>query len=192
MPDKDQKSTQSGPPKEGIDARLRRLQAEHGWSLQQVADRTGLSKSSVQNYTRKNDPQKPGVDAIIALANGLDVSTDWLLGISNTRDRSGPSGHQLSLVELAAKLVIEQFIAHLNVTNTHLKDVEGFTLFPKGMLFGVGPEALAADYAYRVMKLFSDLQSGLIDRDNVRVSHGAGEPDVLSLDPPKLQLRSSD
>jgi transcriptional regulator with XRE-family HTH domain len=191
MPDKDQKSSQSGS-EESIDARLRRLQSEHGWSLQQVADRTGLSKSSVQNYMRKNDPQKPGVDALIALASGLDVSTDWLLGISNTRDRSGPSGHQLSLVELSAKLVIEQFIAHLNVTNTHLGDVEGFTLFRKGMLFGVEPEVLAADYAYRVMKLFSDLQSGVIDRDNVRLSYDTDGSDALNLDPPKLQLRSSD
>jgi len=193
MPNQDMKSTQSGPAGEGIDARLRQLQAEHGWSLQQLADRTGLSKSSLQNYMRKKEPQKPGVDAIVALAAGLGVSTDWLLGVSSTRDRSGGGGQDLSLVELSAKLVIEQFIAALNTTQAHMKKVDDFTLFPDDRLYGAQPDELAADYAYRVMKLFSDIQAGVVDREKVQVDYEPGDTSQpLQLDPPKLRLRSLD
>ena len=69
--------------------RLRRLQAEAGLTVQQMAERCGLSKASLANYMRVKDPQRPGFDAVISIANGMGVSTDWLAGL--TADRKPPT-----------------------------------------------------------------------------------------------------
>ena len=59
--------------------RLRRLQAEEGITLQEMADRCGISKASLANYVRQKDPQKPGLDAVVAIAEGMnDVLADDL------------------------------------------------------------------------------------------------------------------
>lgn len=159
-------------------------------SLQQLADKAGLSKSWLQNYTRKKEPQKPGVDVIVALASALNVSTDWLLGVSHTRDIAGTTAQNLSLVELSAKLVVEQFIGALNVTHNHCHDINGFSLFKEGKLYGISADELAADYGYRIMKLYSDLRAGTVDRDQVKVVYDADATiPTMALDPPKLNLK---
>ena len=54
-----------------------------------MAERCGLSKASLANYMRVKDPQRPGFDAVISIANGMGVSTDWLAGL--TADRKPPT-----------------------------------------------------------------------------------------------------
>lgn len=63
-----------------IAERLRLLQNKRGITVQEMADRCGLPKSSLVNYMSLKDPQRPGVDALIALANGLGASVDWIIG----------------------------------------------------------------------------------------------------------------
>jgi transcriptional regulator with XRE-family HTH domain len=189
MPDRVQKSTQSERKEANIDARLRQLQAENAWSLQQMADKSGLSKSSLQNYMRKKDPQKPGVDAVISLSSGLKVSADWLLGMSSSRGAQIETAERLSTLELSAKLVIEQMIAVMNVTYAHTKDAEGGSLFRDDKLYGAEPEDLAADYAYRVVKLYTELESGRVSKHRMRVARETdGSSTPMHLDPVKLDL----
>ena len=65
-----------------VAGRLRQLQAKHGITLQEMADRCGLPKRSLENYMKLKEPQRPGVDALIGIADGLNVSIDWIVGRS--------------------------------------------------------------------------------------------------------------
>ena len=61
------------------------LRKEHGSTQKQLAVDTGLSEIGVQSYERRR--RKPAHDAIIALADFFNVSTDYLLGRSNNPAR---------------------------------------------------------------------------------------------------------
>ena len=60
--------------------KLRSLQSHYGLTLQEMADRCALPKRSLENYMRLKKPQRPGLDALRSIADGLKVSIDWLLG----------------------------------------------------------------------------------------------------------------
>jgi len=60
--------------------RLRHLQAKHGQTIQEMAQRCGLPKRSLENYMNLKGPQRPGLDALISIADGYCVSVDWLVG----------------------------------------------------------------------------------------------------------------
>ncbi len=60
--------------------RLRTLQAVNGLTIKEMADRSGLPKRSLENYMNIKGPQRPGVDALIRIANAFGVSIDWIVG----------------------------------------------------------------------------------------------------------------
>jgi transcriptional regulator with XRE-family HTH domain len=60
--------------------KLRSIQNHYGYTLQEMADNCGMPKWSLENYMRLKNPQRPGLDALKSLADGLNVSIDWLLG----------------------------------------------------------------------------------------------------------------
>ncbi|MDK8873930.1 helix-turn-helix transcriptional regulator [Paracoccus sp. SSJ] len=63
--------------------RLRVLQTKHKLTIQEMAERCGLPKRSLENYMNLKSPQRPGLDALIGIADGFDVSIDWLVGRSD-------------------------------------------------------------------------------------------------------------
>ena len=67
-----------------IQERIKDLRVEHGLTLQQLAEQTGLSASALGNY--ENDDFKD-IDhfAIVKLAKFYGVTTDYLLGLSETK-----------------------------------------------------------------------------------------------------------
>lgn len=69
-------------PDDDVAKKLRALQDHYGLTLQDMADRCGLPKRSLENYMRAKKPQRPGLDALRSIADGLDVSVDWLIGRS--------------------------------------------------------------------------------------------------------------
>lgn len=60
--------------------KLRSLQNYSGYTLQEMADTSGMPKRSLENYMRQKNLQRRGLDALNSLADGLKVSIDWLLG----------------------------------------------------------------------------------------------------------------
>ena len=58
--------------------RFKTLRLERNLSQQQVADNTGLTDTTVQNY--EYGVRKPTYDAFIAIAELFDVSLDYLAG----------------------------------------------------------------------------------------------------------------
>lgn len=77
------------PPRQPIDIFKERLKAARnlrGMNQAEVAAKAGLPAASVSHF--ESGPRKPSFDNLKALASALDVTTDYLLGRSNTPDAS--------------------------------------------------------------------------------------------------------
>ena len=68
----------------GIDTRLRKLREEQGWTLEEAASRQGFSWRALRNYERGE--RTPGAVPLRDLAKRYRVSSDWLLGLTRTRN----------------------------------------------------------------------------------------------------------
>ena len=66
--------TRSG---ETLGQRIRVLRERESWTIEQLAERLGSTKSAVNHW--ELDHNDPSVDMIVALARLFEVSTDWLL-----------------------------------------------------------------------------------------------------------------
>ncbi|MEA2875121.1 MAG: hypothetical protein QOF14_317 [Hyphomicrobiales bacterium] len=102
------------PPKEPIDIFKERLKAARELrelSQAQLAAKAGLPAASVSHF--ESGPRKPSFDNLKALAGALQVTTDYLLGRSDTVDASAPVGrihrdlHKLTSKDLE---LAEQFV----------------------------------------------------------------------------------
>ena len=85
----------------GIDnmgEKLKSLRIEKKLTQKQVADRIGLAISAVSSY--ESGTRYPSYDALVKLARIFHVSTDYLLGITNTRniDVTGLRDNEIELV----------------------------------------------------------------------------------------------
>lgn len=58
--------------------RLSFLRQEAGLSMDKLAEKVGLSKSSINMYERGE--REPGINALISLSNFFNVSVDYLVG----------------------------------------------------------------------------------------------------------------
>ena len=72
-------SAESKAPVEPLDlgARIRELRTERGWSLDEAASRTGLSRSSL--YKVEKGKMSPTFDALRKLADGFGIALQQLL-----------------------------------------------------------------------------------------------------------------
>ncbi len=70
----------------GFSNRFKALRKEHDLSQQALADRLGISKSSVNMYERGE--REPGIQALEAIADLFNVDMDYLLGKSDIPSRS--------------------------------------------------------------------------------------------------------
>ena len=68
-----------------IQERLRDLRDDSGLNLEQLSEATGLSKSALGNY-ESNEFKDISHYAIIKLAKFYGVTTDYLLGLSETKN----------------------------------------------------------------------------------------------------------
>lgn len=62
--------------------RLLHAKMRRGLTIQQMADQCGLPKSTLESYMSLTSPKKPGLDALISIADGMNFSLDWLVGRS--------------------------------------------------------------------------------------------------------------
>lgn len=60
--------------------RLHSIRISRGLTIQQMAEKCGIPKSSLESYMKFTGAKRPGVDALIAIADAMDVSIDWLVG----------------------------------------------------------------------------------------------------------------
>lgn len=69
--------------------RLLLLHEETGLSLEDDAVEAGVNRHTLCSYARPSTKSKPGYSTILKLAKHYNVSTDYLLGVSDTRRRFG-------------------------------------------------------------------------------------------------------
>jgi transcriptional regulator with XRE-family HTH domain len=69
--------------------RLRSARLKRGLSQEGLARLVNVSKNSVQNWERSS--ALPRAEAIVAMSRALDVSSDYLLGLSNNLDPKDPA-----------------------------------------------------------------------------------------------------
>ena len=63
---------------------LKKLRAEKGWSQAQLAKRLGVSSSIIAHYELGD--RYPSLEALTELSRVMGVTTDFLLGLNDTRD----------------------------------------------------------------------------------------------------------
>lgn len=63
--------------------RLRQRRDEKGYTQQELAEATGISIAQIQRYEDEEGTTMPSVDKLGALAKALDVSADYLMGLSD-------------------------------------------------------------------------------------------------------------
>ena len=78
--------------------KLKSLRIEKNLTQKQVADRIGLAISAVSSY--ESGTRYPSYDVLVKLARIFHVSTDYLLGITDTRniDVTGLNDNEIELV----------------------------------------------------------------------------------------------
>ncbi|MGM7428525.1 helix-turn-helix transcriptional regulator [Bacillus pacificus] len=74
--------------------RLKSLLDKKGISQQQLADAIGVSYVSVYNYVEGK--KKPGIRTLQKIANFFKVTTDYLIGLSDTPDLTANQDLQLT------------------------------------------------------------------------------------------------
>ena len=82
--------------------RIKALRKERGWSQAELGERIATDSQRISRY--ENERITPNIDAVIRLAEALDVSTDYLLiDSAPRRPLSGPD-HELAdrVADLAA------------------------------------------------------------------------------------------
>lgn len=87
-----------------IQERIKDLRVERGLTLEQLAEKTGLSSSALGNY-ETNEYKDISHFAIIKLANFYGVTTDYLLGFSETKKHSKADINSLRLSDEMIELL---------------------------------------------------------------------------------------
>ncbi len=64
--------------------KLRKLRKEREMTQQQLADKLDITKATVSAY--ETDAKYPSIEVLIKIAKTFEVSTDYLLGLSETND----------------------------------------------------------------------------------------------------------
>lgn len=82
--------------------RIRDLLAERGMTISQLAERIGVDETTLGRFIR-GDTRKISDEAIIALAGVFEVSTDFLLGVSDEPERINYDIGELGLSAKAAR-----------------------------------------------------------------------------------------
>lgn len=89
-----------------IPERLKDLRVEHGLSLEQLAEATQISKSALSAY-EVDDKQEIGSYNLCTLAKFYNVTTDYILGLSETKQPSPLSAESLRINDDAVKVLQE-------------------------------------------------------------------------------------
>ena len=79
-----------------ISERLKDLRTERGLTLAELAAQTGLSSSALRSY-EANEDKEISQSALITLAGFYGVSTDYLLGLTETKNHPNTELHELRL-----------------------------------------------------------------------------------------------
>jgi transcriptional regulator with XRE-family HTH domain len=117
-----------------ISDRLRSVKENNGWTAQEMADKIGMSRRTLESYMRRQNAALPGLEALRQIAQGLEISLDWLvLGKVAAEDAA-------RLTRLASRA---SFVEAFDYLLQRFQE-EGPTIFSKTMVLGLTSEEWAA------------------------------------------------
>lgn len=93
-------------------SRLEQVRKEKGLTQTKLASKAGITKSAMSCYIRRK--RIPRGDILVSIARALDVSIDYLVGISNVKKRQTNAGRIRSDEELAEFLAVHDLALNGN------------------------------------------------------------------------------
>lgn len=119
-----------------IGDRLAQLRKEKGYSMQEMANKLGIAKSTYAGY--ESNYREPSLDMVKKMSRIFDVSVDYLLGITNETINIyeefrrikesipswGENAGQIALDE--TKKVLIKLLEHGELTPTKVKPIIAF------------------------------------------------------------------
>lgn len=88
--------------------RLRQLCEGNGWTVADMAERTGIPKRTLDKYMLRTGASVPGFDALVEMSKGLGISLDYLVfGAEQTSQRDALLAYK------AADTAIRNFLENL-------------------------------------------------------------------------------
>lgn len=84
-------------------SRLKTLLLDAGISQQELGAVLGVQRQTINMYV--NGQIRPDIDALAIIANYFNVTTDWLLGLTDDRERKPAATDELQLSEEAIKKI---------------------------------------------------------------------------------------
>lgn len=143
--------TDAEPPSELV-TRLHSLRISKGLTIQQMADKCGIPKSSLESYMKTFGAKRPGIDALLSIANGMDVSIDWLVG-------RAVDSHSARLTQKDYALAVFAVVSGLVNWMRERQEASQVPIIEKGKVAGVEDAQVAAkamlEFVDRV-NLFND------------------------------------
>lgn len=148
-------------------SRLRQLRDNHGWTVAEMAYRTGVPKRTLDKYLLREGASLPGFDALIAISRGLGVSIDWLvLGTDVVGENTDLLADRCA--RDASLPVFEALLRHHHSAQRPLVEGE--------MILGLSPDEWAADVGARAGEVAKALiERGVTTEDLKMWRHNQGE-----------------
>lgn len=139
---------------------LKALRQEHGLTQQELADKIGMSKSSINMYERGE--REPGIETVKRIADFFNVDVDYLFGVSDIKKRrefkvtrtNKSIAHNIQHHREQANLSKKEFADLLGVDETTITDLES------------GSAALKKDMLYKICDVLHLIPSNIIPRDD--------------------------
>ena len=95
-----------------IGERLKQLRIKNGLKQQELANMFGLSSGTISFY--ESEQRKPDIDFIVAVAKYFDVSTDYLLGLTNATDKENIDISTVTGLNDFSLTILEQSLKETN------------------------------------------------------------------------------
>ena len=95
-----------------IGERLKQLRIKNGLKQQELANMFGLSSGTISFY--ESEQRKPDIDFIVAVAKYFDVSTDYLLGLTNATDKEDIDISKVTGLNDFSLTILEQSLKETN------------------------------------------------------------------------------
>jgi transcriptional regulator with XRE-family HTH domain len=98
--------------------RLHMLAVQRGLTIKEMAQKCGVPKSSLEGYMRLKDAKRPGVDALVSIADAMGVSIDWLVGRVDARQMGEAERRRMALAMFRLTIEILKDIETAQLTTT--------------------------------------------------------------------------
>ena len=143
-----------------FNSQLKILRQEYNLSQQELADKIGISKSSINMYERGE--REPGIETVKRIADFFNVDVDYLFGVSDIKKRrefkvirtNKSIAHNIRHHREQADLSQKELADLLGVTEAEVADLES------------GKSTLKKDLLYKICDVLHLIPSNIIPRDD--------------------------